>query len=69
MRQANLPLPELGLIGATRGMLGAGAALLLAEKVPIEKRRKVGMVLLAVGILSTIPLVMDVLRRTSIPSA
>ncbi len=69
MKQANLPLPELGLIAATRGMLGAGAALLLAEKIPIEKRRKIGTLLLAVGIVSTIPLVMDVVRRSRITTA
>src|SRR5690242_6102514 len=27
MKQVQLPIPELGLIAATRGMLGAGAAL------------------------------------------
>lgn len=69
MKKVNLPLPELGLIAATRGMLGAGAALLLADKVPEKKRKNIGFVLLAIGIVSTIPLLMDVARRTKISNA
>ena len=59
MRQTTLPIPELGLIAATRGMLGAGAALLLADKLPTDKKKTVGWTLFLVGAASTIPLVMD----------
>ena len=34
MRHTTLPIPEIGLIAATRGMLGAGIALLLAAALP-----------------------------------
>ena len=63
MRYARLPIPELGLIAATRGMLGAGIALLLSDRISAEKRRKIGWPLVAIGVLSTAPLVWDVLKR------
>ena len=63
MKQATLPLPELGVIAATRGMLGAGAMLLVADKIPVDKRKKIGWPLLAIGIISTVPLAIDVIRR------
>jgi hypothetical protein len=63
MKETRLTMPEIGLIAATRGMLGAGIALLLGDKLPQERRRKVGWALFLVGGLSTIPLVMDVLGK------
>jgi len=60
MKQTRLTMPEIGLIAATRGMLGAGLALLLAEKLPRDRRKAVGWALFLVGGLSTIPLAMDV---------
>ena len=61
--KAELTLPELGLIAATRGMLGAGAALLLADCLDEEQRRAVGWTLVAVGVVTTVPLVLDVLGK------
>ena len=63
MKQATLPIPELGVIAATRGMLAAGAALLVAEKIPVARRKKIGWPLFAIGVLTTIPLMIDVVRR------
>lgn len=63
MKKVQIPLPELGLIAATRGMLGAGVGLLLADRMSGKRRTVVGRILLAVGAVSTIPLVVDVLRR------
>jgi len=63
MKQATLPIPELGAIVATRGMLAAGTALLVADKISVERRRKIGWPLVAIGILSTIPLAIDLIRR------
>jgi uncharacterized membrane protein YfcA len=61
--------PELGLIAATRGMLGAGIGLLLAGKVSDEQRKAVGLTLLFVGIVTTVPLMMEVFgRRASLSS-
>lgn len=66
MKQVKLPLLELLSIAATRGMLGAGLALLLSENFSRDHRRLLGIVLTSIGLLSTPPLVYDVLRhRTS----
>lgn len=51
------------VIAATRGMLGAGIGLLVADRIKKRKRKALGLTLLAIGALSTIPLVADVLGR------
>ena len=63
MREARLPLPELFLIAATRGMLGVGIGLLAAEHVPRGRRRTLGTALAAIGALSTIPFAIRMFRR------
>lgn len=63
MRVVELDLPEIGLIAATRGMLGAGIGLLLAEKLGTEERRAAGWALFAVGLITTVPLVLHVFGR------
>jgi len=63
MIKTELTLPELGLIALTRGLLGAGIALLLADKLSAEQRRAVGWTLAAVGALTTIPLAFDVFAK------
>jgi hypothetical protein len=60
MIKAELTLPEIGLIAATRGLLGAGVALLLADKLSAEQRKAVGWTLFGVGALTTIPLALEV---------
>jgi hypothetical protein len=63
MKTSELSLPEVGLIAATRGMLGAGIALLLADKVNEDQRKAIGWTLFAMGAISTIPLAIDVLSK------
>jgi len=63
MKTHTLTVPEIGLIGGTRAALGAGVALLLAEKLSSDQRRAIGWTLLAVGVITTIPLVLDVLSQ------
>ena len=63
MRRAEISLPELGLIAGTRGILGAGLALLVGDRLSETQRKSVGWALFLVGALSTIPLVMDVLGK------
>jgi len=50
-------VPQVGLIAGTRAALGAGVALLLADHLTRNQRRAVGWTLLAVGVLSTPPLI------------
>jgi hypothetical protein len=63
MREVRLPFPELGLIAVTRAILGLGIGLLVADSLSREQRQTIGRTLLAIGALSTIPLVADVLGR------
>lgn len=60
MKKTELALTEIGLIAGTRAMLGAGAGLLLGEKLSKESRKAVGWTLLLIGLASTIPLAVDV---------
>jgi hypothetical protein len=59
MKQHEVTVPQIGLIAGTRAMLGAGIALLLSEKLSGEQRRAIGWTLVAVGALTTIPLVLQ----------
>ena len=63
MKRAALTLPEIALIGGTRGMLGAGLALLAGNKLKQSKRKKIGWTLFLIGALSTIPLAIDVFSK------
>ena len=55
MKKQVVTIPEIGLIAATRAMLGAGVALLLSDKLAPEQRRAIGWTLVAVGALTTLP--------------
>ena len=63
MRKSVLTIPEIGLIGITRVALGAGLALLWGEKLDRKERRAVGWSLFLVGVLTTAPLVLNVLDK------
>ena len=60
MKATQISLPELGLIAGTRAAIGAGIALLLADRLPADQRRAVGWTLLLMGVLSTIPLGLEI---------
>ena len=63
MITTELPLPELALVVGTRGLLGAGLGLLLAERLNTDQRRAVGWALVAIGVVTTIPLALMVFNR------
>ncbi len=63
MRERIVTLPELMVIAATRGMLGAGIGLLTAGRLNSDRRRTAGLILLGIGIASTIPLARRVIGR------
>ena len=67
MISRTVTLPELGLIAGTRAALGAGIALLLSDKLDVKPRRAVGWTLLAVGALTTAPLLAGVLHAKTKP--
>ena len=63
MITTELRLPELGLIAGTRGLLGAGVGLLLAARLSDAQRRDIGWTLVAIGVLTTLPLALMVFDR------
>ena len=66
MRQLRVTFPELALVAVTRAILGAGIGLLIAERLR-GRRRAVGLALVAVGALTTIPLAAEILpKRTMV---
>jgi hypothetical protein len=50
-----LTTPEVAFIAATRGMLGAGIGLLASSKLNDSYRRSLGLALVIVGAVTTIP--------------
>ena len=69
MMTTELRLPELALLAGTRGMLGAGIGLLLADKLGDSQRKGVGWTLVTIGVLTTIPLAAIVFGRRRLPSS
>jgi hypothetical protein len=63
MKRAELTFPEIALIAGTRGMLGAGAALLLANRLKDRQRKTIGWGLFLFGALSTVPLAIDIFAK------
>ncbi len=61
MSETTVKTPVIAMVAMTRGMLGAGAALLLADKMNEKQRKAAGWSLFAVGAVTTIPLAMLVL--------
>jgi len=69
MRETTLTVPEIVMIAGTRVAFGAGLGLLLAERLGRETRKGAGLALLTVGALSTIPLVLGILRKSHAQTA
>ena len=59
----SVTVPELVLIAVTRGAIGFGAGLLLADKFKQERRRVLGWCLFLTGLASTIPIAMHVFGK------
>ena len=66
MKEKKLTVPEIGLIAMTRVILGVGIGLLFSEKLHQEQRKGIGWTLLAVGVLSTIPIAANVLGERTV---
>ena len=67
MQERALTIPEIMLIAGTRVALGAGVGLLIAGKLSRDARKGAGIALLAVGGVSTIPLVRLVACKRRVP--
>ena len=55
MNKLLLSPPLLGFVVGTRAALGVGIGLLLAGRIPEERRRAIGLTLFAIGAATTIP--------------
>jgi hypothetical protein len=62
MKPLALNLPTFGFVVATRAMLGVGIGLLLSGRLSAERRRAVGLTLISIGAMTTVPAVAAVLR-------
>jgi len=63
MRSLTVPLPLMGFVISTRAALGVGLGLLLADRLSPERRRRMGLALVAFGVATTIPAVRSLSRR------
>lgn len=59
MKRTPLSIPEIALIGGTRGALGAGIGLLLADRLNDDQRRAVGWTLFTIGAITTVPILIQ----------
>jgi hypothetical protein len=55
--------PLLGFIVGTRVALALGVGLLVADRIPREKRRRIALTLIGIGAATTVPAAAAVLRR------
>jgi hypothetical protein len=69
MTNVLLKLPTLAFIVSTRAALGVGIGLLVSERLPVEKRRTIGAILVAVGAATTVPAVRSIARSVRRSSA
>jgi hypothetical protein len=65
-QQRSLTIPELALIAGTRVALGVGIGLLISGRLRGDQRRGAGWALLAVGLLTTGPIIMAVARKPAL---
>ena len=63
LTERGLTIPEIMLIAGTRVALGAGLGLLISDRLNKDQRKGAGWALLAVGVLTTIPLARGVLAK------
>jgi len=66
MREHSLTIPELILIAGTRVALGVGLGLLIGDKLRSDTRKGAGWALLGMGVFTTIPILVSVLRKPSV---
>jgi hypothetical protein len=63
MKERNLTIPEIVLIAGTRVALGVGIGLLISDRLNKDQRKAAGWSLLAVGLVTTIPIVAGILGK------
>lgn len=69
MKQRAMTIPEIILIAGTRAAFGMGIGLLIADKLNRDTRKGAAFALMAVGALSTIPIVAGILTKPPLAPA
>jgi len=68
MKTYPVTIPEMAIVALTRGMAGAGLGLLAAGSLSRETRRTLGWTLLALGAVSTVPILFAFLGDRTVSS-
>jgi hypothetical protein len=63
LTERGLTIPEIMLIAGTRVALGVGLGLLISDRLNKDQRKAAGWALLAVGVLTTFPIMRGVLAK------
>jgi hypothetical protein len=67
MKTVTLTFQELFLLAGTRTILGEGVALLVAKRLNDPQRETAGVVLTAIGLLTTVPRALEILGKANAP--
>lgn len=59
----SVSVPEIALIAVTRGAIGFGAGLLLAERFKRHRRKVLGWTLFLSGLASTVPIALHIFGK------
>lgn len=65
-KHLSVTLPELALVAVTRGAIGIGAGLLLADRLQPRRRKAIGRLLFIAGVLSTIPIALRLFGKEKV---
>ena len=65
MKEKSFTIPEIALIGGTRVALGVGIGLMASTRLNKDQRKAAGLALIAVGVLTTVPIVWGILGKGS----
>ena len=60
MRELTLRMPMFGFIVGTRAAMAFGIGLLVSQRIPERRRKAIGMALVAMGVLTTVPAIRTV---------
>ena len=63
LTERGFTIPDIMLIAGTRVALGAGLGLLISDRLNKDQRKGAGWALLAVGVLTTIPIVKGIFSK------
>jgi hypothetical protein len=63
LKNHNVNIAQLMLIAITRGMLGVGIGLIAAGYLSDTQRTSIGWTLISVGVILTIPILMEVFAK------